>query len=144
LVKGFETGKADKNRGVPLWSTLQIKNIHLKQTFMKKIAIPVIEGTLCKHFGHCQEFHVFTIENSEIREQTALTPPPHAPGVIPDWISKNGVTDVIVGGIGQRAIDIFNNKNVNVYVGAPSKKSEAIIKDFLNGTLETQANMCDH
>jgi len=111
---------------------------------MKRIAIPVVEGTLCKHFGHCQEFHVFDVDQSNIAEQNALTPPPHAPGVIPKWLGEHGVTDVIAGGMGQRAIDIFNKQGVNVFVGAPSKGSTAIVEDFLAGTLETQANMCDH
>ena len=111
---------------------------------MKKIAIPVVNGVLCKHFGHCQEFHVFNVDQSKIAEQTALIPPPHAPGVIPKWLGEQGVTDVIAGGMGQRAIDIFNQQGVNVFVGAPSKASSSIVEDFLEGNLETQANMCDH
>lgn len=111
---------------------------------MKKIAIPTINGLLCRHFGHCQEFHVFEVEDSEVSNQSALTPPPHAPGVIPKWLGEQGVTDVIAGGMGQRAIDIFNQQGVNVFVGAPDKPSGTIVRDFLSGNLETQANMCDH
>lgn len=111
---------------------------------MKKIAVPVIDGILCKHFGHCQEFHLFDVENSQIKNSTGETPPPHAPGVIPNWLKEKGVTDVIAGGMGQRAIDIFNRQGVNVFVGAPDKDSETIVKDFLSGNLETQHNMCDH
>ena len=111
---------------------------------MKKIAVPVIDGILCKHFGHCQEFHVFDIDNSQIVNHERLTPPPHAPGVIPNWLKEKGISDVIAGGMGQRAIDIFNDQGVNVFVGAPDKNSESIVQDFLSGNLKTQANMCDH
>ena len=111
---------------------------------MKKIAVPVINGSLCTHFGHCQEFHLFDIEDGKISNIEQKTPPPHAPGVIPKWISEQAVTDVIVGGIGQRAIDIFNAEGVNVYAGAPSNPSKTIIEDFINGSLTLNENLCDH
>lgn len=111
---------------------------------MKKIAIPVTQGKLARHFGHCEEFHLFEINNSEIIGEEALTPPPHQPGTIPKWVHQQGTTDVIAGGMGQRAIDIFNQLGINVFVGAPTVDSRKIVEDFLKGELETQANLCDH
>ena len=111
---------------------------------MKKIALPMSQGKVARHFGHCQEFHLFEVNNSQIENEEAKAPPPHQPGIIPKWIHQQGATDVIAGGMGQRAIDIFNQLGINVYVGAPSKDSRSIIEEFLNGTLETQANLCDH
>ncbi|MCF8335728.1 MAG: NifB/NifX family molybdenum-iron cluster-binding protein [Bacteroidales bacterium] len=111
---------------------------------MKKIAIPMSQGKVARHFGHCQVFHLFEVNDSKIENEESLTPPPHQPGVIPKWIHHQGATDVIAGGMGQRAIDIFNQLGINVYVGAPGKDSRTIIEAFLNGTLETHANLCDH
>jgi predicted Fe-Mo cluster-binding NifX family protein len=111
---------------------------------MKKIAVPVSQGKLALHFGHCQEFHFFTIEDEQVGNSEALNPPPHAPGVIPEWVSQQGATDIIAGGMGQRAIDIFNQRGVNVFVGAPSKDPQKIVEEFISGELETQANLCDH
>jgi predicted Fe-Mo cluster-binding NifX family protein len=110
----------------------------------KKIAIPVSQGKLALHFGHCREFKFFTVEDETIREVKSLTPPPHAPGVIPQWVSAQQATDIIAGGMGQRAIQIFNQQGVNVFVGAPSREPQAIVEEFLSGNLETQANLCDH
>jgi predicted Fe-Mo cluster-binding NifX family protein len=111
---------------------------------MKKIAIPVVNGNLCTHFGHCQEFHFYKVEDGTISDMESKTPPPHAPGVIPKWISEHEVTDVIVGGIGQRAIDIFNAQGVNVYAGAHNNPSKKIVEDFISGTLTLNENLCDH
>ena len=116
----------------------------LTEFIMKKIALPMSQGKVARHFGHCQEFHLFEVNNSQIENEEAKIPPPHQPGIIPKWIHQQGATDVIAGGMGQRAIDIFNQLGINVYVGAPSKDSRSIIEEFLNGTLETQANLCDH
>jgi len=111
---------------------------------MKKIALPVANGILCPHFGHSEQFHVFDVEGTKITNETILPPPPHEPGILPRWLSEKNVTDVIAGGMGQRAITLFNQQRINVYVGAPSKKPKELVEDFLNGTLETSINLCDH
>lgn len=109
-----------------------------------KIAIPMENGLLCAHFGHCRYFAIATIANNQIIEMEEVTPPAHEPGVYPRWIATMGVTDVIAGGMGQKAIDLFNEQNVNAYVGAPAKEAKAIIDDFLSGKLTLTANYCNH
>lgn len=110
----------------------------------RKIAVPVASALLCPHFGHCEQFFVYDVEDSTVVKEARLTPPPHEPGVLPKWLAENNVTDVISGGMGQRAINIFNQENINVFVGAPSIPPSEIISQFLSGTLETRANLCDH
>ncbi|NMB51362.1 MAG: ATPase, partial [Bacteroidales bacterium] len=80
----------------------------------KKIAIPLEEGILCSHFGHCQQFAIIDAEGKEITFETLVTPPPHEPGLLPGWLAEKGVTDVIAGGMGQRAINLFNERKINV------------------------------
>lgn len=109
---------------------------------MTKIAIPVINGQINGHFGHTQQFFIYNVEDNKIVSQEALTPPPHEPGVFPAWLAGLGVTDVISSGMGQRAIALFNQNKVNVFVGVPEKEPQDLIMDFLNGTLETKDNTC--
>ncbi|MEA3316448.1 MAG: NifB/NifX family molybdenum-iron cluster-binding protein [Bacteroidota bacterium] len=111
---------------------------------MKKIAIPVLDGKLGVHFGHVTEFHFFEAEGTEIKEKTVVTPPQHSPGIIPKWVSEQGATEIIAGGMGQMAIDVFNKNGVNVYIGAPIDTPENLVKDFVNGSLKTNENLCDH
>ena len=111
----------------------------------KKIAVPVDNtGTLDGHFGHCKFFTIFKIEEEKITNIDSITPPPHEPGVLPRWLANEGVTDVIAGGMGNRAIQIFNQNNVNVFVGAPKLKADDLVEGFLNKTIEFSANYCDH
>jgi predicted Fe-Mo cluster-binding NifX family protein len=110
----------------------------------KRIAIPLENGILCSHFGHCQQFAIIDNENNLISGETLVTPPPHEPGLLPAWLAEKGVTDVIAGGMGQRAIDLFNQQKINVFVGAPIKKSKELADDLLNNTLTAGANYCDH
>jgi predicted Fe-Mo cluster-binding NifX family protein len=111
---------------------------------MRKIAVPVFNGILSTHFGHCDEFQIFDTENSQINNSVTKKPPVHQPGILPAWLHDLGVTDVIAGGMGQRAIHIFNQNSINVYTGAPVKTPEEVVTDFLNGTLVTTENLCDH
>lgn len=110
----------------------------------KKIAIPLENGILCGHFGHCQMFAIANVENGVITEMKEVEPPEHVPGLFPKWIAQFGVTDVIAGGMGQQAITLFNQQNINVFVGAPVKSAKELISDFIENKLDLNANLCDH
>lgn len=112
---------------------------------MKKcIAVPLENGILCSHFGHCQQFAIIETDNNKVTSEIHVTPPPHEPGILPGWLAEKGVTDVIAGGMGQRAIGLFNQQKINVFVGAPLKKPEELANDLINNTLAAGANYCDH
>lgn len=110
----------------------------------KRIAIPMENGVLCGHFGHCQSFVILSVKNGVIDNRTEVIPPEHQPGLYPKWIAELGVTDVIAGGMGQKAINLFHQQNINVFTGAPMRKPDDLVKDFIDNTLELSANYCDH
>jgi len=109
-----------------------------------KFAIPLAEGKLTAHFGHCQEFAIVEVEDNEIKNKETLVPPPHEPGVLPRWLHDLGTDVIIAGGMGARALDLFAQNGIKVLTGAPSLTPEEIIKQYLNNTLQTGANVCDH
>ena len=112
---------------------------------IKKIAVPVNEALeLDAHFGHCKYFMFLTVEDNKITAEDKQVPPPHEPGILPGWVAKQGATDVIAGGMGQRAIQLFNDNGVNVFVGAPKKIAKELVMDFVNKNLTLTANYCDH
>lgn len=49
-----------------------------------KFAIPLANGKLTAHFGHCQEFALVEVEGNQIKKKETLVPPPHEPGVLPN------------------------------------------------------------
>ncbi|MBN1185249.1 MAG: NifB/NifX family molybdenum-iron cluster-binding protein [Bacteroidales bacterium] len=111
----------------------------------KKIAVPVDDNNvLDAHFGHCRYFSLLNVENNMIVLEEKVVPPPHEPGLLPKWLAEKGVTDIIAGGMGQRAIEIFNQNGVNAFVGAPRLTAKELAEGFINNTLEFTANYCDH
>ena len=111
---------------------------------MRKIALPVKDNKLSPHFGEGSYFKFFYEENGIITKVETIPTPPQIPEQIPNWLADNGVTDVIAFGIGLIAIDILNRNKINVFVGVQEKEPEAILRKFLDGTLETDGNLCDH
>ncbi len=112
---------------------------------MKKlIAVPSSNGLLDEHFGHCRQYVLLSVEEGKIVSESTIDAPPHEPGLLPKFLAEKGVTDVIAGGMGNRAIELFNQQQVNVFVGAPKQAPKEITTGFLNGSLEFLANYCDH
>ncbi len=128
-----------------------MKNMEIPKTKMEaknnmKIAIPITNGRLSSHFGHCEQFAVADVDadGKNITNTTMLTPPAHEPGVLPKWLSEMGVDLIIAGGMGQRAQQLFKENNIDVVVGAPSDMPENIITAYLGKSLQTGDNICDH
>jgi ATP-binding protein involved in chromosome partitioning len=124
---------------------IQPTNINRENEIMK-IAIPVANGCLCMHFGHCEQFALTSVDEAtkKVLETTMLTPPPHEPGVLPSWLHEQGATVIIAGGMGQRAQQMFTQNGISVVVGAPGDAPESIVSAYLEGTLQTGQNVCDH
>ncbi len=126
-------------------SNRQIETNKKEQNEMK-IAIPLTNGKLSQHFGHCEQFAIVDVDSDSksIKNQELLSPPPHEPGILPKWLSGLHVSLVIAGGMGQRAQQLFVQNQIEVVVGAPAEAPEDLVSAHLNGTLETSGNICDH
>lgn len=111
-----------------------------------KVAVPVANGKLCMHFGHCQQFALVEADagKKEILGVEHLDPPPHEPGVLPEWVAGQGADFVIAGGMGSRAQSLFSQHGVKVLVGASADSPENLVQSYMQGTLTTGENVCDH
>jgi Mrp family chromosome partitioning ATPase/predicted Fe-Mo cluster-binding NifX family protein len=117
-----------------------------EETRKMKIAIPVADGRLCMHFGHCEQFALVEVDDGSktITSTRYLTPPPHEPGALPRWLHEQGVHVIIAAGMGQRAQGLFSQNGIQVVVGAPAEKPQDVISAYLAGTLKAGQNVCDH
>jgi Mrp family chromosome partitioning ATPase/predicted Fe-Mo cluster-binding NifX family protein len=111
-----------------------------------RFAIPLQDGKLCLHFGHCDVFALVDTDGDggTIVRRTDVTPPPHEPGVLPKWLHEQGVNVILAGGMGQRAQQLFVQNDIKVVVGAPVESPENLVTAYHNQTLQTGANTCDH
>ncbi|OIN96639.1 MAG: chromosome partitioning protein ParA [Deltaproteobacteria bacterium CG1_02_45_11] len=107
-------------------------------------AIPVSDGNLCSHFGHCDQFALIETTNGEIKGKSMLTPPPHEPGVLPKWLNEQGANIIIAGGMGERAQQLFTQNGIKVITGAPMDSPDSLVHQYFSDSLVTGENVCDH
>lgn len=107
-----------------------------------KIAVAGVGNDVAQHFGHCENFLVFVCENNEVVSEERIPNPGHRPGFLPNFLADMGVNVIISGGMGGGAVDIFNERNVEVVVGAVGD-AKANVEAFLVGNLTSTGSVCD-
>ena len=110
------------------------------------IAIPTVQGRLCAHFGHCEQFALVRVDrdSKQIVWNRMVEPPPHEPGLLPRWLRERGVELVIAGGMGGRAQQLLKQFGIDLVVGAPPEPPHEIVQAYLENALQTGQNLCDH
>ena len=111
-----------------------------------RIAIPLADGKLAMHFGHCERFALLDVDaaTKQVVRKEEVAAPEHEPGLLPRWLGERGATVIIAGGMGGRAQGLFAENRIQVVIGAPSEAPEALAAAYLAGTLKSGANVCDH
>ncbi len=111
-----------------------------------RIAIPLAQGQVSQHFGHCEEM-LFVDTDQEKRTilgRRVEKAPDHVPGLLPRWLKQEGVDVVIAGGIGGRAQALLADAAIEVMTGITSSDPDAAVTAFLAGELQSGANGCNH
>lgn len=106
-----------------------------------KIAIACDKGEVTQHFGHCESFMVFEIRDNKVINSEIIPNPGHRPGFLPKFLHEKGVNVIISGGMGGAAVDIFNDNNIEVIIGARGS-AEKNIDSYLKGELKSTGSIC--
>jgi predicted Fe-Mo cluster-binding NifX family protein len=111
-----------------------------------RIAIPVTDGKLSAHFGHCQQFAIIDADPDakKVTNTEMVVPPAHEPGSLPKWLSGMCVDLIVAAGMGRRAQQLFAQNNIDVVVGAPDNTPQELALQYLTGQLQSGQNICDH
>lgn len=118
-----------------------VETIEKKEKEKMKIAIASDGKNVTEHFGHCESFIIFESENDKILGSEIVANPGHKPGFLPNYLNDLGVNVIISGGMGGGAIEIFNEKNIEVIVGASGTAQDAA-QEYLKGNLKSTGSVC--
>lgn len=103
---------------------------------MMRIGIPVSDGQVASHLGHCQRFLIADVEDGKVIREEEVPNPGHGPGGPPPvFLANQGVTQVVAWGMPPHAQGMFANMGVKVVLGATGDPHQ-VLSDFLNGTLK--------
>ncbi len=106
-----------------------------------KIAVASEGKMVAGHFGHCEGFSIFIVEDNKISSHEFVQNPGHRPGFLPNYLNDLGVNVIVSGGMGGGAIEIFKEKAIQVVTGATGDAEEAV-KKFLEGKLKSTGSVC--
>jgi Mrp family chromosome partitioning ATPase/predicted Fe-Mo cluster-binding NifX family protein len=105
------------------------------------VAIAAAGQSVSEHFGYCDGFMIYTVSSGQVSAQTFLANPGHKPGLLPNLLNDRGVRVVIAGGMGQGAVDIFNEKGITVITGARGSLDD-VLAQYLSGDLTSAGSVC--
>jgi len=108
-----------------------------------KVALSTKNNMITNHFGRCDYFIVYEIENQKIKASSLIKNPPHHEGLLPKYLSDKGIEVVITGGIGKNAIDYLKKFNIKCYMNVQGEASD-VIKMYMNGSLKNHGEPCNH
>ena len=106
-----------------------------------KIAAVCDGNEVSRHFGHCESFAIYENPGNSVAAPEVVPNPGHRPGFLPVFLKDMGCDVVIAGGMGQAAVDIFNQHGVEVVLGASGSADEAV-RAYLRGELASTGEVC--
>lgn len=106
------------------------------------IGIAAENDMVCQHFGHAPVFSIIEIKGDEINRRD-IPSPGHEPGKLPAYLKSEGVTHVIAGGMGPKAVELFCAAGIEVILGI-SGNIDDVVKEFIAGNLKGGESMCHH
>ena len=108
-----------------------------------KIAVPTKNGGVDDHFGHCEAYSVFTIENNKINKIEML-PSPQGCGCksnIASVLKEIDVTVMLAGNMGDGAVNRLVANGIEVIRGCSGNTRE-VAESWLAGQVDDSGAGC--
>ncbi len=106
-----------------------------------KIAIATEGSIVSAHFGHCEGFTMYEIENELVKSKGFIANPGHKPGFLPVFLKDQNADVIIAGGMGQAASDLFVENGIEVFVGLEGE-ADLVAEQYAKGQLTSTGSIC--
>ena len=109
-----------------------------------KIAVPYDNGMVFQHFGHTEQFKVYTVEDNQITDTEIVSSGGNGHGALAGLLSGQQIDVLICGGIGGGAQNALASCGIRLYGGVSGEADQAV-DAFLAGKLDYDPHVhCDH
>ncbi len=109
-----------------------------------KIAVTHQNGNVFGHFGHTEEFKLYTVENNTIVKSEVVSTNGQGHGALSALLGSLGVDTLICGGIGGGAQTALAALGITLYGGVTGSCDDAVTA-LLSGSLAYNPNVkCSH
>lgn len=143
IATAFAEGKAILIEGGDYQTEEELNQI---KDFIMKIALPTRGNFIDDHFGHCESFTVFTINENDAIENREVIPSANGCGCksgIATVLRQKGVEIMLAGNMGDGAKNVLERNDIAVFRGC-SGNAEEVTKAFLRGELNDSGESCAH
>lgn len=107
------------------------------------IAVATENNMVAQHFGRCPEYTLFKLAENSITEEQIIQNPGHEPGFLPGYLADKGVKCIVAGGMGPRAQSLFDEQNIETYIGVTGLVKD-VVAAYLTGELQSGPSACEH
>ncbi len=109
-----------------------------------KIAVTYENGRVFQHFGHTEQFKIYTIEDGKVASSVVIDTNGSGHGALAGFLVRHGVNALICGGIGAGAQSALAEAGIRLYGGVSGSADEAV-DALLSGKLLFNPNVrCSH
>ncbi len=108
-----------------------------------KVAIPTRGGQVDDHFGHCEYYTIFTIDEGQVIYTETMKAPEGCgckSGVAP-LLANQGVNVLLAGSMGMGALNVLEQHGIEVIRGCQGDVQQ-LIAEFLKGLLADSGVGC--
>ena len=99
-----------------------------------KLAVPTRDGRVDDHFGHCDHYTIYTIENKQILSREDMPSPQGCgckSGIAAD-LQRMGVEVMLAGNMGEGALNKLSSHGIKVVRGCMGD-IDAVVSGYLAG-----------
>lgn len=111
-----------------------------------KVAVPTRAGLVDEHFGHCEYFTVFSVENNKVVSEKQVDSPDGCgcKTDIASVLARDGVKLMLAGNMGEGAVRVLKANGIDVVRGA-SGKAKDVVEAWIAGKVKDSGKGCsDH
>jgi predicted DNA-binding protein (UPF0251 family)/predicted Fe-Mo cluster-binding NifX family protein len=109
-----------------------------------KVAVPARDGQVDAHFGHCEHFMVYSLDQEKkiVAEEKIVSPEGcGCKSNIAGILARTGVTHMVAGNMGEGAVHVLQAHGIEVVRGASGDARDAAAR-FAAGTLGDSGKPC--
>ena len=110
-----------------------------------KIAVPTRENNVDSHFGHCEFYTIYSIEENKVVEKEVLESPQGCgcKSDIASVLQQKGVKQMLAGNMGAGALSKLNAFGIDVVRGCDGNVDN-LVEKYLNGEIKDSGESCEH
>ena len=112
-----------------------------KEEKMIKIAVASEQDMVSGHFGHCENFNIYTVDGKQITGNESVENTGNGHATLGAFLRERGVNIVIAGGMGGGALKMLMQSGIEVISGA-SGDAKTAVEAYLAGKLTSVGSNC--